>query len=102
MQGASLIPIFNGKEREPYEMYFRFSSNRAVRVGDMKLVSFRGSPWELYDLSKDRTELNNLAPSKPELVKTLSNKWHRWAEHVNLMPEKQRQPVKDKRQKPNF
>jgi len=44
-QGASLVPILKGEQREPYDMYFRFSSNRAVRVGDMKLVSFRGSPW---------------------------------------------------------
>ncbi|MEO0477177.1 MAG: arylsulfatase [Planctomycetota bacterium] len=102
MQGASLLPILQGEKREAYPMFFRFSTNRAVRVGDMKLVSFRNSPWELYDLSSDRTELNNLAKDRPKLVKELSGKWYNWAEHVNLMPANQRQPVKGKMQKPNF
>lgn len=103
LQGKSLVPIFLGKQREPHEaMYFNFSVNRAIRVGDMKLVSFRKSPWELYDLSKDRTELNDLAKEQPGRVKAMSKQWHDWAEHVNLMNEKQRQPVKDARQKPNF
>jgi len=102
MQGASLRPILAGQVREPYTMHFNFSVNRAIRVGDIKLVSFRSSPWELYDLSKDRTELNNLASQKPELVKELRGQWQHWAEHVNLMTKKQRRPVKDTMQKPNF
>lgn len=102
MQGASLLPILDGKEREPYTMFFRFSTNRAVRHGDMKLVSFRNSPWELYDLLKDRTELNNLAVDRPELVKVLRDKWFTWAEEVNNMAPKDRKPVKDSMQKANF
>lgn len=103
LQGKSLVPILQGKSREPHDaLYFNFSVNRAIRVGDMKLVSFRSSPWELYDLSKDRTELKNLADDQPELVRALSDSWHHWAEHVNWMSEKQRKPVKDTMQKPNF
>jgi arylsulfatase len=102
MQGASLLPILDGKVREPYPMFFRFGNNRAVRVGEMKLVSFRHSPWELYDLSKDRTELNDLAQDRPEVVHELRAKWHRWAEHVNAMNPQQRRPVKDTMQKANF
>ncbi|MBX2850399.1 MAG: arylsulfatase [Phycisphaeraceae bacterium] len=103
LQGKSLVPILNGESREPHDaLYFNFSVNRAIRVGDMKLVSFRSSPWELYDLSTDRTELNNLAAEQPELVKSMGDSWHHWAEHVNLMTEKQRRPVKETMQKPNF
>ncbi len=103
MQGLSLTPILQGQERKPHEaLYFQFAENRAVRAGDMKLVSFRGGPWELYDLSTDRTELKNLAADRPEAVVQLSAKWMHWAEHVNLMPRQTRQPVKDAAQKPNF
>ena len=35
--------------------------------------------WELYDISKDRTELKNLAVKKPELLKKLANNWTSWA-----------------------
>jgi len=102
LYGESLVPALHGEPTTDRELYFRFSSNRAVRLGDMKLVSFRGSPWELYDLSSDRTELNDLANDRPELVEALSDRWMRWAEHVNRMPAGQRQPVKDTRQKANF
>ena len=106
--GTTLLPILEDRPPMDHEkryadaLYFRFDNNRAVRHGDWKLVSFRGSPWELYDLSADRTELNDLAKDEPELVEQLSAKWHDWAEHVNLMNEKQRRPVKDTMQKPNF
>ncbi len=102
MQGRSLLPILAGQTREPYEMYFCYATNRGIRVGDMKLVSFRQSPWELYDLSADRTELNNLATDRPELVESLRAKWMAWAEHVNKLPKRERLPVKTSMQKPNF
>ncbi|MEM9348108.1 MAG: arylsulfatase [Planctomycetota bacterium] len=102
LQGTSLVPVLKGKERDPYTMFFRFSANRAVRYGDWKLVSFRGSPWELYNLSEDRTELNDLAADEPDKVQALRDEWMRWAEEVNLMSPRDRQPVKDRMQKPNF
>ena len=43
-----------------------------MRVGSWKAVAARGKPWELYDLSVDRTELSDLATREPErLVDTL-------------------------------
>jgi len=103
LAGKSLMPILQGKQREPHDaLFFRFGNNRAVRVGDMKLVSFRHSPWELYDLSNDRAELNDLADQRPERVEQLRTRWMRWAEDVNNMPPRQRRPVKDSMQKANF
>ena len=37
--------------------------NRAVRLGDWKLVSEGNSRWELYNMKHDRTELTDLAGS---------------------------------------
>ena len=63
-----------------------FRSNRAVRVGDWKLVgSFRGE-WELYDLRTDRSELNNLAAQQPAKVKELAAAWQTWADQVGVVP----------------
>ena len=48
---------------------------RAIRVGDWKLVADHQSPWELYDLRTDRSESTNLAASHPEKVKELERAW---------------------------
>ncbi len=40
--------------------------------------------WELYDLAKDRTEVNNLAAAHPEKVKELAAKWETWAARVGV------------------
>jgi arylsulfatase len=76
VSGVSLEPIFNGKpldRREP--IHFLFGSDRALRDGDWKLVSFRGQAWELYNMANDRTELNNLASSEPERLERMVETW---------------------------
>jgi arylsulfatase len=43
--------------------------NRALRGGNWKVVAAgKGSPWELYDLTSDRSETRNLARDRPEKV----------------------------------
>lgn len=58
-----------------------------MRVGDWKLVSPRGgSPWELYDLAADRTEMNDLASLFPERVREMEARWVEWAERTHVLP----------------
>ena len=98
LMGKSLLPILRGQQRKGHEvLYFHFGNNRAIRKGNWKVVSARGGPWELYDLEADRTELNNLATSKPELAAELSGLWHEFAEKTDRLPAKQRGPVSRKR-----
>jgi arylsulfatase len=49
--------------------------NRAIRVGDWKLVADHQSPWELYDLRKDRSESTDLAAKYPDRVKEMERTW---------------------------
>jgi len=42
--------------------------------------------WELYDLSRDRSETDNLAQKEPERVVLLYRKWRAWAERVSVIP----------------
>ena len=51
----------------------------------MKLVSRYRSPWELYDLEADRTELNDLAASQPDRVRELAGMWDAWARKAGAM-----------------
>lgn len=87
MEGKSLVPAFAGQEIEREALYWEHEGNRAIRVGDLKLVAkgARG-PWELFDLSKDRSEQNNLAAAQPEVAKKLAEMWQAYAERANVLP----------------
>jgi arylsulfatase len=75
--GKSLLPVLAGTgnvERE--SLWWLHEGNRAIRVGDWKLVSAgKGGAWELYDLAKDRAETKDLAGEMPEKVKELAARW---------------------------
>lgn len=46
--------------------------------GKWKLVSLFKNPWELYDISADRTELEDLSSEHPDLVARLSAQYDAW------------------------
>lgn len=76
-RGLSLLPIFEGKTREPHEaIYFSFyGKNNAIRVGDWKLVNINHGPFELYNLAEDRTELNDLSKSNVQQFNKMKRTW---------------------------
>ena len=87
MEGRSLVSAFANKPIERDALFWEHEGNAAVRVGDWKLVRFgRKGTWELYDLSKDRSEMNDLAAAQPERAKTLAAKWDAWADRVHVNP----------------
>ena len=86
MQYASL------KREAP--IYIEHEGNASMRDGKWKLVGKGVSKkndlneklWELYDLSKDRTELYNLAQSHPEKLNSMAKKWKAWANQAKVFP----------------
>ncbi len=77
LAGISLTPILAGGKMESRPpIHLLYESDRGLRDGDWKLVSFKSQPWELYDISKDRTELNDLAAAEPSRVTAMSKAWH--------------------------
>ncbi|MEM6365511.1 MAG: sulfatase-like hydrolase/transferase, partial [Planctomycetota bacterium] len=94
--GRSLLPVLRGEEREPHPyLYFQFGPNRGLRMGDWKLVTYRSGPWELYQLSSDRSETRNLIKQHPDKAESMRLKWHEVAETVDRLPKSQRKPVRD-------
>lgn len=87
VEGKSLVPTFSGGMLERDAIYFEHEGNRAIRRGKWKLVA-KGSTgrWQLYDMDKDRSELNDLADRNPELVRELSGKWEDWARRAMAKP----------------
>jgi arylsulfatase A-like enzyme len=96
LQGKSMAPIFRGQTRPPHEtLYFHFGTDRALRQGPWKLVSAKLGRWELYNLDRDRTELNDLAQQQPERVTQMSAEWFRIAEEVDRLQGRHLAPVGD-------
>jgi arylsulfatase len=87
MEGKSLIPAFEGHGIDREALYWEHEGNRAIRVGDWKLVA-KGAkgPWELYNIARDRSEQNDLASSQPERAHQLAALWQAWAERANVLP----------------
>ena len=85
--GRSLAPLFakNGTVAHT-SLWWLHEENRALRVGDWKIVAAgKDSPWELYDLAKDRAESKNLAAKKPEKVRELAAQWTRETAAYNAL-----------------
>jgi arylsulfatase B len=85
VEGVDLIPYLTGEnDGVPHEtLYWRQGGKTALRHGDWKLVRMgrKLSPgkakWELYDLSKDISETNNLAAAKPDRLAELIEIWEK-------------------------
>jgi arylsulfatase len=74
--GRSLVPAFAADTPLSREsLWWLHEGNRAIRIGDWKLVASAGQPWELYDLATDRTELRDVAAAHPEVVERLARAW---------------------------
>jgi arylsulfatase len=96
MEGKSLFPAFADKPIDREALFWEHEGNRAIRIGNWKLVArawtdskFGRSElnkWELYDLEADRTEINNLALKYPERVKEMSDQWIKWANRLGVLP----------------
>lgn len=84
--GKSLVPALNKDitiERD--SLWWLHEGNRAVRVGDWKLVSTADGPWELFDLSVDRAEQNNLASQMPDRVHQLEKIWQQQTDNFTKL-----------------
>src|SRR6187431_2216101 len=68
MEGVSLRPVFSGgRINRTRPIFWEHEGNRAVRSGRWKLVSRYLDGWELYDMTADRVERNDLARRHPDV-----------------------------------
>jgi arylsulfatase len=84
LEGISLAPVLRGETRVGHEaLYWEWSGNRAVRSGKWKLVWDKlVKKWELYDVTADRTETNDLAETHRERAKVMADAWFAWADRT--------------------
>ena len=86
LEGKSLLPIFQGKQRVAHEtLCWEWSGNRAIRQGKWKCVWDKlVQEWELYDVVADRTETRDLAEQDPERTAAMVAAWKAWAKQTGV------------------
>jgi len=85
LEGVSLRPAFAGRPlKRTQPIFWEHEGNRAIRSGKWKLASKYMDGWELYDITADRVERNDLAAKHPDIVKKLSAEWEAWAKRANV------------------
>ncbi|WP_044210135.1 sulfatase-like hydrolase/transferase [Flammeovirga sp. OC4] len=80
IDGVNLLPYLSEQNKaKPHQtLYWKKENRGAIRHDDWKLIRYPDRPAELYDLSKDISETNNLASEHPEIVKDLYKRLFEW------------------------
>jgi arylsulfatase len=87
MQGRSFAPAFTGKSlHRDKPIFWEHEGNRAVRNGKWKIVARFKRPWQLFDMSRDRSETHDIAAQHRALVKKMAAQWSRWAMTSDVDP----------------
>jgi arylsulfatase len=93
IRGRSMMKVLNGKSEFVYDndtaVNWELFGFRAVRKGDFKLVwlpiPFGVDDWQLYDLSKDPAELNDLSKKRLKLRKEMIGIWNQYSKDVGVV-----------------
>ncbi|MDE0937497.1 MAG: arylsulfatase [Mariniblastus sp.] len=101
--GKSLLPAFSKDVTVQRDsLWWLHDGNRAIRVGDFKLVAAKNDPWELYDLSNDRAESKNLISQLPEKATELKGQWEQQLKQISeiaILTLPQKKPGKKRERK---
>ena len=86
VEGESFASLFEGKNFEKDKpLCWEHEGNRAVRIGEWKLVSEFPGPWELYNMNDDRSETNNLVEKEKEIVIKLEKEYKDWSARCGVL-----------------
>lgn len=89
LEGNSFLSELNGgphQDSVSRDLFWEHCGNAAVRRGAWKLVREHGSPWELYDLATDPTELQDVSAENADLAQELLGAWSLWADRIGVLP----------------
>ena len=80
MQGESLLPVFLGKNIQRQKpIFWEWQNGQAAYHNNFKIVKHGlDKPFELYNLTTDPTETNNLATENPEKAGELEKMFLEW------------------------
>ncbi|CAI7989176.1 Arylsulfatase [Geodia barretti] len=80
LEGESMLSTVNrGDWERESPIIWEHEGSRAVRQGQWKLVSAIGGGWELYNMERDRTELDDLYARNRSKAQELERIYQEWA-----------------------
>lgn len=92
LKGSSIMPLTNGQSKDvhPSDYVFGLEHNNwaMIRKGKWKITNIK-SPFnihnfELFNLSNDLGEQNDLKDIEPEKYKELINEWHKFSNEIKV------------------
>ncbi len=92
VDSLNLVPALNGKAEKNRALHWYYPHyapqakmpGAVIRQGDWKLIEFYRPPHvELYNISQDVSEKNDLASSMPELTSQMNQQLHTWLKSVD-------------------
>ena len=87
LEGESFLPALQGRQlNREQAITIEHEGNRGIRTGDWKLVAEWNKPWEMYNISDDRTEQNNLIDGEKDRAKAFEKTYFEWAERAEVLP----------------
>lgn len=81
LEGEVFLSAFSGQEfLRTTPLFMEFKGNRAMRDADWKAAYVKDSNrWELFHLTEDRSEVNDVSGAHPEKLKHMSDAWSLWS-----------------------
>lgn len=93
--GRSMLPMLEGRQDAEPVMAGELFGSRYYREGDLKLLGLvpwvkpgEAPPplrWQLFDLSRDRGERQDLSAQQPETLERLKRAWQDYARRVGVI-----------------
>ncbi|NQD56564.1 arylsulfatase [Pseudomonas sp. CM25] len=99
--GLSMLPMLKGKAAKPRVFAGELFGSLYYREGNLKLLGLRPwalpgeAPkplrWQLFDLSRDRGEVDDLSADSPQTLERLKRDWQNYATRVGVVSPPQEQ-----------
>jgi arylsulfatase A-like enzyme len=93
-RGKSLVPLLSKKSSTVRgaddAIGWEYNNSKAIRIGDNKATwtvkPFGPGEWQVFDLSVDPGESNDLSAQNPKLKQSLIDAWDEYARSVGVIP----------------
>ena len=87
LEGESMLSAVDRRDWERESpIVWEHEGSSAVRQGQWKLVSAIGGAWELYNMERDRTELDDLYTRNRSKAQELERIYQEWTERCGVLP----------------